>query len=170
MRTCDGYYFPISYSTTPASFPQDEQTCQRMCPAAEVALYTHRNPGEDIAQAVSTGGRSYSELPNAFTYPQGVQLILQLPRAGPELGRGAQAPRRQTVEQGDIVVTEEQRQAAVAAAPTSAKAAPKKARAARQGRTHRRGVDACAQRRSSRTGADGKRTVRTVGPTFIPAN
>src|SRR5262245_22590239 len=38
VRTCDGYYFPISYSTTPASFPNDEQVCQRMCPAAEVAL------------------------------------------------------------------------------------------------------------------------------------
>src|SRR5262245_10816657 len=68
VRTCDGYYFPISYSTTPASFPQDEQVCQRMCPAAEVALYSHRNPGEDISQATSTGGRSYSELPNAFLF------------------------------------------------------------------------------------------------------
>ena len=31
--------------------------CRRMCPAAEVELYTHRNPGEDIAQATSTGGQ-----------------------------------------------------------------------------------------------------------------
>ena len=57
VRTCDGYYFPVSYSTTPASFAADEQTCQRMCPASETALYTHRNPGEDVAQALSSTGR-----------------------------------------------------------------------------------------------------------------
>src|SRR4029079_14827478 len=32
VRTCDGYYFPISYTATPERFAQDEQTCQRMCP------------------------------------------------------------------------------------------------------------------------------------------
>jgi Protein of unknown function (DUF2865) len=34
VRTCDGYYFPISYSTQPSRFPDDERTCQAMCPAA----------------------------------------------------------------------------------------------------------------------------------------
>src|SRR5262245_24471807 len=68
VRTCDGYYFPISYSTIPANFPQDEKVCQAMCPAAEVALYSHRNPGEDVNQAVSNTGRNYSELPAAFSY------------------------------------------------------------------------------------------------------
>ena len=53
MRTCDGFYFPISYSTVPAKFGDDEKVCQAMCPASEVTLYSHRNPGEDISQAVS---------------------------------------------------------------------------------------------------------------------
>ena len=35
VRTCDGFYFPISYATSPDRFRDDEQTCQRMCPAAE---------------------------------------------------------------------------------------------------------------------------------------
>ena len=34
VRTCDGYYFPISFSTVPDRFSEDERTCQRMCPAA----------------------------------------------------------------------------------------------------------------------------------------
>src|SRR5499433_3759220 len=68
VRTCDGYYFPISYSTEPSRFADDERTCQAMCPAAEVMLYTHRNPGEDVNQAISTAGRNYTELPNAFAY------------------------------------------------------------------------------------------------------
>ena len=57
VRTCDGYYFPISFSTSSDRFRDDERTCQRMCPASEVILFSHRNPGEDVAQATSIGGR-----------------------------------------------------------------------------------------------------------------
>jgi len=35
VRTCDGFYFPISYSTTPSRFAEDAQACQRVCPASE---------------------------------------------------------------------------------------------------------------------------------------
>lgn len=68
VRTCDGYYFPISFQTTPSRFLEDEQKCRQLCPATEVVLYTHRNPGEDIAQAVSTSGWAYRDLPTAFRY------------------------------------------------------------------------------------------------------
>src|SRR5713101_4706949 len=68
VRTCDGYYFPISYSTVPGKFAEDEALCRRLCPATEVFLYSHRNPGEDVTRAVSLGGRAYSELPTAFSY------------------------------------------------------------------------------------------------------
>src|SRR5438045_3079181 len=68
VRTCDGYYFPISYSTVPSKFAEDEQLCRRLCPAADVALYSHRNPGEDVSRAASIGGRLYTELPTAFSY------------------------------------------------------------------------------------------------------
>jgi hypothetical protein len=64
VRTCDGYYYPISYSTSPSKFPEDERTCQASCPAAEARLFTHRNPGEDINQAVSTDGQMYTALQN----------------------------------------------------------------------------------------------------------
>lgn len=59
VRTCDGFYFPISYATSPARFAQDEKTCQRMCPAAEVQLFSYRTTGEDITQATSTNGQAY---------------------------------------------------------------------------------------------------------------
>jgi hypothetical protein len=68
VRTCDGYYFPISYSALPSKFDEDAKICQAMCPASEAVLYTHRNPGEDVMQSVSSAGRPYSELPNAFAY------------------------------------------------------------------------------------------------------
>jgi hypothetical protein len=70
VRTCDGYYFPISFSTVPAKFNDDAATCQSMCPGAEAVLYTYRNPGEDPAQAVSLAGEPYASLPTAFKYRQ----------------------------------------------------------------------------------------------------
>src|SRR5260221_291474 len=66
VGTWDGYYFPVSYATVVSRFGEDERPCRRLCPAADVALYTHRNPGEEIEQAVSMGGRPYTELPTAF--------------------------------------------------------------------------------------------------------
>jgi hypothetical protein len=70
VRMCDGYYFPISYSASPAKFPEDERACQAACPAAEAQLFVHRNPGEDINQAVSQTGQPYTAIPNAFKYRQ----------------------------------------------------------------------------------------------------
>ena len=45
VRTCDGYYFPISYATTSEQFPADARTCTAMCPGADVRLYSYANPG-----------------------------------------------------------------------------------------------------------------------------
>jgi hypothetical protein len=68
VRICDGFYFPISFSTVPGQFSADAATCQAMCPGAPVALYTHRNPGEDVDQMVSLDGQPYTALPNAFRF------------------------------------------------------------------------------------------------------
>src|SRR4029079_9135377 len=70
VRTCDGFYWPVSYATTPDHFQDDEKVCQRSCPAAEAMLFAHRNPGEDVTQAVSISGQLYSTWPNAFRYRQ----------------------------------------------------------------------------------------------------
>src|ERR1700726_2401979 len=64
VRTCDGAYFPISFATVPARFPDDEKTCKALCPAAEASLYAYRNPGEDMSSAVSINGQPYSSSPN----------------------------------------------------------------------------------------------------------
>jgi hypothetical protein len=69
VRTCDGYYFPISFSTLPDHFAIDQQVCQQMCPGADVSLYIHHNPGEDVDAMVSaTAGVPYTALPTAFRY------------------------------------------------------------------------------------------------------
>jgi hypothetical protein len=68
VRTCDGYYFPISFSTTPERFATDQRSCQAMCPGTEVSLYIHRNPGEEVESMVSISGGRYTALPTAFKY------------------------------------------------------------------------------------------------------
>ena len=69
VRACDGFYFPISYSTVPSRFADDTRSCQRLCPAAEAELYSFRNPGENMEQAVSVSGQAYTALdrPQAAT-------------------------------------------------------------------------------------------------------
>jgi hypothetical protein len=70
VRTCDGYYFPISFSTVPSKFASDQQTCQSMCPGSDVALYIHRNPGQESEDMVSLTGQPYASLPTALKYRQ----------------------------------------------------------------------------------------------------
>ena len=68
VRTCDGYYFPISFSTTSDRFPEDAQTCEAMCPGAEARLFYHPNPGGGPENMTSITGEAYSSLPTAFQY------------------------------------------------------------------------------------------------------
>ena len=68
VRLCDGYYFPVSFSTLSSRFPHDEVTCQQKC-AAPAQLFVYRNPGENIEQMTSwESGTSYQSLDNAFRY------------------------------------------------------------------------------------------------------
>jgi pyruvate/2-oxoglutarate dehydrogenase complex dihydrolipoamide acyltransferase (E2) component len=67
VRTCDGFYFPITYQTYAGRLAQDAAQCQASC-AAPAELYVYRNPGQDMEQAISLNGVPYQELPNAFKF------------------------------------------------------------------------------------------------------
>lgn len=68
VRTCDGYYWPISYSTLPDYAGNDAEQCQQQCPGAEVRLFYYDNPGQEAEQAVDLTGSPYTALPNALRY------------------------------------------------------------------------------------------------------
>ena len=68
VRTCDGYFFPVSFSTGKSQFAYDEARCSEICPAAETELYVYRNPGGDQSQMMSLAGHLYSEQPFAYRY------------------------------------------------------------------------------------------------------
>ncbi len=170
VRTCDGYYFPISFSTVSDRFRDDERVCQRMCPSAEVALYTHRNPGEEVAQAMSLNGRLYSELPTAFRYRQTYDAACSCRKPGQTWADALKHLEDATIEQGDIVVTEDrakrlsqpQRDAQgklIRQDPRAGKPDPKSAA---------QPSSAMVPDDKPAEAAPGKRTVRAVGPTFIP--
>ena len=69
VRTCDGYYFPMSPASSPADFSSEQKNCEASCPGTAVRLYHHRAVGEQPADMVSSiSGAPYSELPTAYLY------------------------------------------------------------------------------------------------------
>jgi hypothetical protein len=168
VRTCDGFYFPISYSTTPSKFGEDERVCQRMCPASEVVLYSHRNPGEDVPQAVSASGRNYTELPNAFAYRKQVNTACSCKAPGQTWADALKHLDDQTVERGDIVVTEDRAkqlsQPRVDAQGRPIRVDPRLNAAPKQGPA----PAATEETPASPSGEPAKRQVRSVGPAFYP--
>jgi len=68
VRLCDGYYFPVSFSTLPSHFEQDAEACQSRC-AAPVELYYYQNPGSAMDQSIAFRTQEpYTSLKTAFRY------------------------------------------------------------------------------------------------------
>ena len=172
VRTCDGFYYPISFSTVPSRFQDDERTCQRTCPNAEVMLFTHRNPGEDVNSAVSIAGKPYRDLANAFHYRQAFDATCTCKRAGQTwadaLGRDA------SIERGDIVVTDDRAKAlgqppAKGDGTKQPRADTKRAKGAPEVPAKVEPAAVAAPAPATTPPADEKRPVRSVGPQFIPS-
>ena len=68
VRTCDGYYFPVSFSTTSSHFATDEKSCAALCPGTETKLYIHSVPDQEPEEMVSLDREPYMSLPTAFAY------------------------------------------------------------------------------------------------------
>jgi len=167
VRTCDGFYFPISYSTSPDHFREDELACQRSCPATEVSLYTYHNPGEEIAQAVSLNGRVYTDLPTAFQYRKAMTPSCSCRKPGESWAQTLKASGPDdTIVPGDIVVNEQN---------SKQMSQPRTDPDGKPIRPDLRGSVTTAPAASEPTAETanqtepGKRTVRTIGPTFLPA-
>jgi hypothetical protein len=175
VRVCDGFYFPISFQAPQSRFRDDEQICQRTCPAAEVMLFSHRNPGEDVAQAVSISGRLYTELPQAFKYRTEFNSACSCRRAGQSWAEALGQMRDTTLERGDIVVTGERAKAMSQPLPAQGRPLRQDSRSAapapQPAPVPVAPADKPADTPTSVETPDqqGKRAVRTVGPPFLPA-
>ncbi len=67
VRTCDGYYWPMSFSTSRAGIDRDARQCRASC-GAPARLFYHRNPGGDVQHSIDLNGQPYVRLENAFRY------------------------------------------------------------------------------------------------------
>lgn len=103
VRTCDGYYFPISFSTSRNNFDADEITCESRCPGAEAQLFYHSMPGQDSEQMISyRQDIPYEQQPYAFIYRKKIdkQCSCNFSQAG--LAELAELEAERSIEQDEI--------------------------------------------------------------------
>jgi len=175
VRSCDGAYFPISFATVPARFPDDEKACKSLCPAAEATLFAHRNPGEDMSQAVSINGQNYSSLPNAFKYRTEFNPSCACKAAGQTWSDALKSvdDKAAAEQQGDIIVTEESAKKMARPPGTKSSTATTKKSAATttlgSPPAPATSAPAASTPATDPAAAASDKPIRTVGPTFIPA-
>jgi hypothetical protein len=152
VRTCDGYYWPISYSSSGSDFQRDEQNCQTMCPGTEVKLYSHRVPDEESENMVDLLGSPYTDLATAFKYrevdfvrPQGCSCTPA--KKNFSVIAGAGAPPAKPTDGED---------------PSTAHASSQPDPAATEDPGGPAGVEAGGE------GKAAERRVRVVGPAYLP--
>jgi hypothetical protein len=171
VRSCDGAYFPISFATVPGRFPDDEKTCKALCPAAEATLFSYRNPGEDINQAVSINGQPYSSSPNAFRYRQEFNPSCSCKAPGQTWSDALKSidDKAAAEQQGDIIVTEESAKKMSRPLPKAAPVAAKKGATPASTTAAAPAADDSTSTAAPSGGASENKPIRSVGPTFIPA-
>ncbi len=168
VRTCDGGYFPISYSARRGNLDTLQELCKAQCPGAETALYT-MPPAGDIDKAVSIDGDAYEDMPNAGKFrktfdstcsckPPNQSWVQALAQAEELLGRKFKS---------DVVVTPEKsvelsRPKPAAAAPSTGVPADP-APAARTGPAARYGLDDGVTSEIP-AGSNTKRKIRVIAP------
>lgn len=182
VRSCDGFYWPISYSANPGRFAEDEKVCRQSCPAAEATLFAYPNPDGNVNQAMSISGQPYASLPNAFRYRQALDASCSCRRPGESWSQALKNVDDSTVEQGDIVVND-QRARQMSQPRIDAQGRPIKpdprATAPRPDAKAAQTVivppapppvaSDAAPANEVPDKPDPNRKVRSVGPTFIPA-
>lgn len=170
VRTCDGAYFPVSFATVQGRFQDDERTCKALCPATEANLFAYRNPGEDINQAVSLNGQSYTSLPNAFKFRTEFNASCACKAAGQTWSEALKSvdDKAAVEQQGDIIVTEESARRMQQRAQPKGQTSPAAKKGATPAGPAATPPPAAPAAADSTGTADEKKAIRTVGPTFIP--
>jgi len=108
VRSCDGSFFPVSYSASQGRLGGLEDMCRALCPNADVSLYTYPPSGQ-IEQAVSINGAKYMDLPNALKYRTSLDPTCSCKRKGESWAdalAGAEAKLGRE-SKGDVFVTPE---------------------------------------------------------------
>ncbi|RUZ94038.1 DUF2865 domain-containing protein, partial [Mesorhizobium sp. M7A.F.Ca.CA.002.05.1.1] len=54
VRTCDGYFFPMSNSASAGDFERDQKNCESSCPGTEMQVFYSRGMDDDSASMTSS--------------------------------------------------------------------------------------------------------------------
>jgi len=107
VKTCDGSFFPVSYSGAGSRADSLEDVCRALCPNADVALYSFPFGGT-IEEAESPSGEPYASLPNASKFERTYDPSCSCRRKGESWAEAlAEAEARYGHEKHDILVTPE---------------------------------------------------------------
>ena len=107
VRTCDGYFFPVSYTAFGQSPDRLFDLCRAQCPNAETQVFTY-SPSRDITEAVSISGEPYTSLANALKYRRTFDAACTCRPAGKGWAETL-APAERLISSGrrDLIVTPE---------------------------------------------------------------
>jgi hypothetical protein len=168
VRTCDGYFFPMSNAASLGDFERDQKNCDSSCPGTEMQVFYTRGIGDDSADMTSSvTGRPYSELPTAYLYKQ--PETLRPPACG------CNAAQNFEIIAGNLP-SPEQTEADVETKPlipvpvaNADQGADPETLANVEGGLEREAIKRLAVKPSPTTlPPPGRRKVRVVGPTFLP--
>ncbi len=107
VRTCDGSFFPVSYSGAGSRSDSLEDVCRALCPNADMALYSFPFGGT-VDGAASPTGEPYANLPNAGKFEKAYDPSCSCRRKGQSWAEAlADAEARYGHEKRDILVTPE---------------------------------------------------------------
>ena len=68
VRTCDGFFFPISFQASRGRLKTDANVCSALCPGTETRLFYHGAGQEAEGAVAADSGEPITKLPNAFLY------------------------------------------------------------------------------------------------------
>lgn len=108
VRTCDGGFFPLVYSSRHVGPDALTELCKASCPNTEVKVYT-RVPGQEVKTAVGLDGTPYTSLPAALKFEKSYDAACTCKPANQSWAQAlANAERVLGHEgRGDIIVTPE---------------------------------------------------------------
>ncbi|WP_175544289.1 DUF2865 domain-containing protein [Mesorhizobium sp. YR577] len=181
VRTCDGYYFPMSFASSKREFARDQQNCQAMCPGAEMQVFFHQSSpvavqevkeGEEAPEITdesadmvsAVNGKPYSEMPAAYLYKRE-----SLPK--PE-GCSCNAPKNFEVIAGNPPPSSEATSSTEpSASPSIMPVEPPAVQETHASSIQKLGPETSTPEETKPSEAaplDPNRRVRVVGPVFLP--
>lgn len=167
VRTCDGYYFPMSPMSSRDDFGRDQQNCESICPGTEMRVYYQPSGRSDVGTMMSAATEEpYPDLSTAYLYRRAD--VERPPACG--CGRIATAQNYSIIAGAGSAAAEEAPASPVIPHPWSRPdvAADPETLSNAEGGLDIRQMRELTKPKAAKLPPPGERRIRVVGPTFLP--